>query len=57
MSKIQIYQLIAITLLIIFVVYSYQTDVTITWLFYLLAFINVTLWILRLLERRKKEDL
>ncbi|WP_227936833.1 hypothetical protein [Alkalihalobacillus deserti] len=55
MSKIQISQLIAILVLVIFVFFSYQNESTATWLFYLLALINIGLWILRLFERRRKE--
>ncbi|MFC0472302.1 hypothetical protein ACFFHM_17860 [Halalkalibacter kiskunsagensis] len=55
MSKIQIMQLIAVISLVIFVFISYQNDTTISWLFYVLAIINVVLWILRLLERRKTD--
>ncbi len=55
LSKIQIMQLIAVISLVIFVFISYQNDTTISWLFYVLAIINVVLWILRLLERRKTD--
>ncbi|WP_332689218.1 hypothetical protein [Halalkalibacter lacteus] len=55
MSKIQILQLIAVITLVIFVFISYQNDTTIPWLFYLIAIINIVLWILRLLERRKTD--
>ncbi len=55
LSKIQILQLIAVITLVIFVFISYQNDTTIPWLFYLIAIINIVLWILRLLERRKTD--
>ncbi|ARK31472.1 hypothetical protein [Halalkalibacter krulwichiae] len=53
MTKIQLFQLVAILALVIFVIYSYQAEATVTWLFYLIAVINIVLWILRMNERRK----
>jgi ABC-type proline/glycine betaine transport system permease subunit len=55
LSKIQLLQIIAVITLVIFVFISYQRDTTITWLLYLIAIINIGLWILRLLERRKTD--
>ncbi len=55
LSKIQIFQLIAVFILVIFVIFSYRSETTITWLFYVIALLNIGLWILRLLERRRKE--
>jgi O-antigen/teichoic acid export membrane protein len=56
LSKIQVLQCIALVILVIFVVFSYKKTEPITWLFYLIAFINVGLWVWRLLEKRQKDD-
>lgn len=59
MTKIQRFQLIAVILLIIFVLYSYQSGTRNDFVFYPLVAINLILWILRQRERhkaRKMED-
>ncbi|GAF66879.1 hypothetical protein BTS2_3784 [Bacillus sp. TS-2] len=54
MTKIQIYQIIALIPLVITIIYSYINDVVNPWLMYPLILINFVLWMLRLVERRKK---
>ncbi|MDT8862723.1 hypothetical protein N0O92_21265 [Alkalihalobacillus sp. MEB130] len=56
MSKIQIMQIFAVVVLLVFVYVSYQNDATVTWIFYALVIVNVVLWILRLKERRKQDQ-
>ncbi|WP_100404854.1 hypothetical protein [Bacillus solitudinis] len=52
MSKIQIFQLIGILALAIYVVISYGNEGRIEWLFYTIVVINIVLWVLRQMERK-----
>ncbi|WP_088103513.1 hypothetical protein [Halalkalibacter urbisdiaboli] len=53
MSKLQILQLAAVIALGIYVVIMYQRGDGVNWLFYIIAAINLILWFLRQIERRK----
>lgn len=56
MSKIQVFQLIAIVVLAVYVLVMYQSDQSTNWLFYLIVAINLVLWIFRQIERKKRKE-
>ncbi len=56
MTRIQLYQLIAVIVLVIFVVLSYQQGSRNDFLFYPIIGINLFLWILRQRERRQQKE-
>ncbi|BAB06588.1 hypothetical protein P4637_10225 [Halalkalibacterium halodurans] len=55
MTKLQMYQLVAVLLLVGFVIYSYTTDVRYHIPFFILVALNLVLWVLRLKERYSKK--
>lgn len=57
MTKIQVYQLVAIIVLVIFVVLSYQQGSRNDFLFYPIIGVNLFLWILRQRERRQQKEM
>lgn len=56
LTKIQLFQLLAIVILAIYVAISYKTHTLIEWLFYPIVIMNILLWVLRLHERRQKPE-
>ncbi|WP_017726925.1 hypothetical protein [Halalkalibacterium ligniniphilum] len=54
MSKLQLYQLFALLLLGVFVLYSYYSGTRYDLLFFLIVAVNLVLWLFRLRERRQQ---
>ncbi|ADC48459.1 hypothetical protein BpOF4_01960 [Alkalihalophilus pseudofirmus OF4] len=52
MTKLQILQVIAVTILGIYVILAYTNYTEADWFFFIIAAINIILWVLRLRERK-----
>lgn len=56
MTKIQLFQLLSITILAILLVLDYQFSFDLVWVLYLLLGLNLLFWVVRQLERKKHKE-
>lgn len=56
MTKIQLFQLLSITIFAVLLVLDYRFSFDLVWAIYLLLGLNLLFWIVRQLERKKQKE-